>query len=574
MSGPFGGNVAGSRTLKYGPDAMAQRNLADDSSDDEAQARPPGPHIGLTTPLTVHVQPPQEAGGAMNLGRAGRKEIADITPVEVSSDIGLSSVGGLDDHIDKLKEMVLLPLLYPELYAKWKVPPPRGVLFHGPPGTGKTLLARALASSVSTGNRKVTFYMRKGSDVMSKWQGEAERQLRLLFEEAKKNQPSIIFFDEFDGLAPVRSSKQEQVHASIVTTLLALMDGMDNRGEIVVIGATNRPDSIDPAFRRAGRFDREFYFPLPNQAARRAIIDIHTRGWDPPLEAKVKDDLAALAKGYGGSDLRALCTEAVINAVQRTYPQIYRSEKKLVIDTNKIKVIPKDFMLAMRKILPSSERQTGPISEPLPKKVEPLLRHPFEEIVKRLEDIIPQKKKHLTALEEAEFDDPDNAAGFEFDELQRIFERGRVFRPRLLIKGMRGMGQKYLASAILNKLDNFFVRTLDLGTLYGDAGNPPEAILSNAFREARSHQPSVLFIPHINSWYNTVGPHILGTLSSFLRSLAANDAVLLLGIMECDSHDEEPDPKMMKDLFGFSSKHDYQIRKPDKVCRWHYFNIF
>ena len=507
MSGPFGGNVAGGRTLKYGPDAMAQRNLADDSSDDEAQARPPGPHIGLTTPLTVHVQPPQEAGGAMNLGRAGRKEIADITPVEVSSDIGLSSVGGLDDHIDKLKEMVLLPLMYPELYAKWKVPPPRGVLFHGPPGTGKTLLARALASSVSAGNRKVTFYMRKGADVMSKWQGEAERQLRLLFEEAKKNQPSIIFFDEFDGRAPVRSSKQEQVHASIVTTLLALMDGMDNRGEIVVIGATNRPDSIDPAFRRAGRFDREFYFPLPNQTARRAILDIHTRGWDPPLEARVKDDLAALAKGYGGSDLRALCTEAVINAVQRTYPQIYRSEKKLVIDTNKIKVIPKDFMLAMRKILPSSERQTGPTSEPLPKKVEPLLRRQFHEIVQRLEDIVPQKKKHLTALEEAEYDDPDNAAGFEFDELQRIFERGRVFRPRLLIKGVRGLGQKYLASAILNELDNFFVRTLDLGTLYGDAGNPPEAILSNAFREARSHQPSVLFIPHINSWYNTVGPH-------------------------------------------------------------------
>jgi SpoVK/Ycf46/Vps4 family AAA+-type ATPase len=128
-----------------------------------------------------------------------REGLADISPLGLPSDLGFDSVGGLDDHINKLKEMVLLPLLYPELYAKWKVPPPRGVLFHGPPGTGKTLVARALASSVLVGDKKVTFYMRKGSDVMSKWVGEAERQLRLLFEEAKKNQPSIIFFDEFDG---------------------------------------------------------------------------------------------------------------------------------------------------------------------------------------------------------------------------------------------------------------------------------------------------------------------------------------------------------------------------------------
>lgn len=146
--------------------------------------------------------------------------------------------------------------------------------------------------------------MRKGADCLSKWVGEAERQLRLLFEEAKNVQPSIIFFDEIDGLAPVRSSKQEQIHASIVSTLLALMDGMDGRGQVVVIGATNRPDAIDPALRRPGRFDREFYFPLPNREARLSIINIHTRGWDPPLEDSFKDELAAITKGYGGADLR------------------------------------------------------------------------------------------------------------------------------------------------------------------------------------------------------------------------------------------------------------------------------
>src|SRR6201999_4262583 len=228
------------------------------------------------------------------------------------------------------------------------------------------------------------------------------------------------------------------------------MDGMDSRGQIVVIGATNRPDSIDPAFRRPGRFDREFYFPLPNKDARRAIIDIHTRGWDPPLEVQFKNDLAELTKGYGGSDIRALCTEAVINAVQRTYPQIYRSDKKLQVDTSSILVKPKDFMLSLRKMVPSSERQSGPIADPLPKKIEPLLRSQFEEIGSRLEDAIPQKRKQLTALEEAEYDDPDDPAGFEHEELLRAFERGRVFRPRLLIRGVRGMGQKYLASAILH----------------------------------------------------------------------------------------------------------------------------
>jgi ATPase family AAA domain-containing protein 2 len=344
------------------------------------------------------------------------------------------------------------------------------------------------------------------------------------------------------------------------------MDGMDSRGQIVVIGATNRPDSIDPAFRRPGRFDREFYFPLPSKEARRAIIDIHTRGWEPPVDASLKDNLAELTKGYGGSDIRALCTEAVINSVQRTYPQIYRSDQKLEVDTKSIQVKAKDFMLSLRKMVPSSERQSGTIADPLPKKIEPLLHNTFEEICNRLDDIIPQKRKQLTALEEAEFDDPDDASGLEHEEVLRAFERGRIFRPRLLIKGTRGMGQKYLSSAILHKLETFYVRSLDLATLYGDPANPPEAIISSAFREVRSHQPSIIFIPQINSWYQTVGQSVLQTFSSLIRTLAANDAVLLLGVMETESKDEVPDPRMLKDLFGFSTKHEYLIENPNEVC--------
>ena len=166
--------------------------------------------------------------------------------------VDFDAIGGLGPVIHSLKEMISLPLLYPELYDRFSISPPRGVLFYGPPGTGKTLVAKALAASCSQGDQRVAFFMRNGADCLSKWVGEAERQLRVTFEQAYLHQPSIIFFDEIDGLAPVRSSKQDQIHSSVVSTLLGLMDGLASRGKVVVIGATNRIDSIDPALRRPG----------------------------------------------------------------------------------------------------------------------------------------------------------------------------------------------------------------------------------------------------------------------------------------------------------------------------------
>lgn len=224
----------------------------------------------------------------------------------------------------------------------------------------------------------------------------------------------------------MRSSKQEQIHASIVATLLALMDGMDGRGQVIVIGATNRPDSVDPALRRPGRFDREFYFPLPDVKARRAIIDIHTKGWDPPLQPTFKDQLAELTKGYGGADLRALCTEAALNAVQGTYPQIYSSDRKLLIEPSTIKVLAKDFMISVNKMIPSSERSNTSGASPLSKSIEPLLRSSFAQITKILDEIIPQTKR-LTALEEAQFDDRDDEKGFERETMQR----GKLIKPKV-----------------------------------------------------------------------------------------------------------------------------------------------
>ncbi|KAF9894219.1 hypothetical protein FE257_007721 [Aspergillus nanangensis] len=575
--GPFGGGGP-SAILSHPGAPGATGGVDSDSSDDEGMQQPKGPAVGSAFGPSGALMNTQThaadtahglSGTPANFGKVKDKQtLADADPLGVDTTVDFSSVGGLQNHIDQLKEMVSLPLLYPEIFQRFHIVPPRGVLFHGPPGTGKTLLARALANSVSSEGRKVTFYMRKGADALSKWVGEAERQLRLLFDEARKTQPSIIFFDEIDGLAPVRSSKQEQIHASIVSTLLALMDGMDGRGQVIVIGATNRPDSIDPALRRPGRFDREFYFPLPNTEGRRAILDIHTKGWDPPLPMPIKDELAEITKGYGGADLRALCTEAALNAVQRRYPQIYKSDKKLLIDPKTIEVFPKDFMLAIKKMVPSSERSTSSGPSPLPKEVEPLLRHPFAELQGLLAEILPQRKR-LTALEEAQFEDPAESASFRREQMQQEFDRSRVFRPRMLLRGPLGMGQQYLAGALLHHFEGLHVQAFDLPTLLSDSTRSPEAAVIQLFAEVKRHRPSVIYIPNLQTWTDTIGQTVISTFVGLLRSIPPTDPVLLLGVQE--STGEETDVALTRNLFGFSKKNFYELSAPDNRARREYF---
>ena len=581
--GPFGG-AGGPAPVFGGPAGTnAIGGVDSDSSDDETmqRPRPVGGTVGMTptTAAPPTLFPPAQTHGAdplqgpsgtpANLGRVKDKQaLADADPLGVDQNVSFDKVGGLEGHINSLKEMVALPLLYPEIFTRFHIVPPRGVLFHGPPGTGKTLLARALASSVSSQGRKVTFYMRKGADALSKWVGEAERQLRLLFEEARKNQPSIIFFDEIDGLAPVRSSKQEQIHASIVSTLLALMDGMDGRGQVIVIGATNRPDSVDPALRRPGRFDREFYFALPNTEARRAIINIHTQGWDPPLPEPIKDELAKVTKGYGGADLRALCTEAALNAVQRRYPQIYSADEKLLIDPKKIEVTPRDFMMSVKKLVPSSERSASSGAAPLPSSIEPLLRNSLTEITTLLEDILPRQKQ-LTALEEAKFEQPSDAIGFRQEKMQQNFELSRVFRPRLVVSGPQGFGQQYLAGAILHHFEGLHVQAFDLPTLLSDSTRSPEAAIVQLFSEAKTRKPSVIYIPNVQSWYSVVGETVRSTFLGMLRSLSPSDMILVLGVLEADGSQAESE--IVRDLFGYSKRNQYNIQQPGKEARREFF---
>lgn len=577
--GPFGGNdvttIFGQNTNFFGntngPATTLNKNnpnnrliLDSDSSDDEILPLGATPKPKSENPLKKKKKKP---------------EIADLDPLGVDMNISFDEVGGLDNYIDQLKEMVTLPLLYPELYQNFDIMPPRGVLFHGPPGTGKTLMARALAASCSSDSRKITFFMRKGADILSKWVGEAERQLRLLFEEAKKQQPSIIFFDEIDGLAPVRSSKQEQIHASIVSTMLALMDGMDNRGQVIVIGATNRPDAVDPALRRPGRFDREFYFPLPDEKARATILKIQTKKWTPQLPDTLVTGLAKLTKGYGGADLRALCTEAALSSIQRKYPQIYRSNDKLSVDATKIRVNHKDFMLALKKIVPSSARQTGSVVEPLPKSVAPLLNRQFNNIRIALDSILSDDKtssmdkstiiQHYIDYEDSDSDiDTSTVGGLDkYDILNQIRE-SQVCNPRMLITGSQGNGQQYIGAALLNHLEHYNVQKLDLGSLVAESNRSLDAAIVQGFVEARKRQPSIIFIPNIDIWARSVPQSVLSTLATLIRSLKSKEKILLLGIADSPS-----DELNFDDYLSQLSFHNniFNIENPQKDERTEYF---
>lgn len=318
----------------------------------------------------------KDIGSTLNNRLLSGSSLADIEPMSVDESVGFDHVGGHEKHIIALKESILLPLMYPEVFSLFDIDPPRGILFSGPPGTGKTLLARALANECSRftsreennsnqdipPRRPIAFFMRKGADCLSKWVGESERQLRLLFDQAYRMRPSIIFFDEIDGLAPVRSSKQDQIHSSIVSTLLSLMDGLDARAEVVIIGATNRPDAIDPALRRPGRFDREFAFGLPCESVRLQILKVHTSKWDPKPDVNLLNQIAKVTGNFSGADLKAVVTEACLFCLRRQYPQVYHSRVKLHLDPKYLLVEREDWMNALQSIRPSNCRSDADAS--------------------------------------------------------------------------------------------------------------------------------------------------------------------------------------------------------------------
>ncbi len=261
-------------------------------------------------------------------------------------------VGGLGHEVKAMREIVELPLKHPELFSRLGVEPHSGILLYGPPGCGKTLIAKVLASE-----SEANMFLINGPEIMNKYYGETEAKLREMFKEAKDNSPSIIFIDEIDAIAPKREEAYGDVEKRVVAQLLALMDGLTDRGNVMVLGATNRPDSIDPALRRPGRFDREFEISVPNEDGRLEILLIHTRGMPLADDIDLKD-LASELHGYTGADIKSLCREAAMKSIRRYLPQIDLESEKIpseVLQSMQIKLI--DFYDAMHEVVPTAMRE-------------------------------------------------------------------------------------------------------------------------------------------------------------------------------------------------------------------------
>ncbi|XP_070777290.1 ATPase family AAA domain-containing protein 2-like isoform X2 [Enoplosus armatus] len=580
--GASGPNTTRRGAFRQTKNAWSHQSDEDNDSDDEVQNTEKAP--GSRQPLGLL----RTRRDKMNAG-AG---LADIDPITIDQSVGFDSIGGLSGHISALKEMVVFPLLYPEVFDNFKIQPPRGCLFYGPPGTGKTLVARALANECSHGNRQVAFFMRKGADCLSKWVGESERQLRLLFEQAYQMRPSIIFFDEIDGLAPVRSSRQDQIHSSIVSTLLALMDGLDSRGEVVVIGATNRLDSIDPALRRPGRFDREFLFGLPDRESRKEILKIHTRQWKPPPSEDFLDELAERCVGYCGADIRAVCTEAALCALRRRYPQIYGTSQKLLLDVSSIAVSSCDFVAAMRKMSPASHRLAASPAKPLSHVVHPLLGAALRDVLEALQRLFPHAEQGMKRKREPDLtsgvlddglmcgvDEGSSTSSISTPSTSRSrnflhFARSAVkhptsHRPRMLLAGRPGAGQtSHLAPAVLHALERFTVHSLDSAVLFGVSSTSPEEACAQLFCEAKRTSPSILYIPHIQQWWDTTGPALKASFFSLLGSIPSFSPILLLAT--CSVPHQQLDPEIQS-LFREEYGEVYTISVPTRQERTDFF---
>ncbi|NWV61547.1 ATAD2 protein, partial [Malurus elegans] len=544
--------------------------------------------------------------------------LAGVEQMPMDGSVHFDGVGGLSDHISSLKEMVIFPLLYPEIFERLKIEPPRGCLFYGPPGTGKTLLARALANECSQGDMKVSFFMRKGAECLNKWIGESERQLRLLFEQAYQMRPSIIFFDEIDALAPVRSNKQDQIHSSIVGTLLALMDGLASRGEVVVIGATNRLDSIDPALRRPGRFEREFRFSLPNKEARKEILKIHTRDWNPKPSDNLLEELAEECVGYCGADIKALCAETGLCALRHRYPQLYESRERLQINMDSIKIKANDFSMAMQKTVPASQRAAPSPGRALSAISKPLLENSLERILQTLQRVFPHAElalkkdqqqgitststfnKLLFSLntisgnyviysdEESSSISEENPAHktpdhkkTEFSTFSRyVFlnllsscccrnprDQPTSYRPRFILIEEPGSGQASdLAAAIIHSLEKFPIYTLDTPTLF--ASISPDETCVQLMREAQRTAPSIIYVPQIPSWWETVGPTVRSVFTTLLQNIPRFTPVLLLATSNAQLRDL---PEEIKALFNNEYEEVFRIPRPTCAERRQFF---
>ncbi len=290
--------------------------------------------------------------GVVKIDRTTNLNISTETSVDRKVRVTYEEVGGLRREVKAMREIVELPLKHPELFARLGIEPHSGILLYGPPGCGKTLLAKVMASE-----SEANMFPINGPEIMNKYYGETEAKLREIFKEAKDNSPSIIFIDEIDAIAPKREEAYGDVEKRVVAQLLALMDGLNDRGNVIVLGATNRPDSVDPALRRPGRFDREFEISVPNEDGRLEILEIHTRGMPISDDIDLKD-LSSELHGYTGADIKSLCREAALKSIRRYLPEIDLETEEIpseVLQSMQIKLI--DFYDAMHEVVPTAMRE-------------------------------------------------------------------------------------------------------------------------------------------------------------------------------------------------------------------------
>lgn len=387
--------------------------------------------------------------------------------------ISYEDIGGLKEEIQQVREMIELPLKHPEIFERLGVTPPKGVLLTGPPGCGKTLLAKAVANE-----SQANFYYIAGPEVMSKWYGESEKRLREIFEEASKNAPSIIFIDEIDSIAPKREEVTGEVERRVVAQLLTLMDGLESRGNVVVIAATNRPNAIDEALRRPGRFDREITINVPDTEGRKEILQIHTRGM--PLAKDVNiEKLAEMTLAYTGADLSALAKEAAMKALQEYMPEFKKYEGKIPIEVlTKIEVKMKHFIDAFRKIEPSAMREVL-ITKPNVKWSD----------IGGLKEV---KQKLIEAIEWP-LKDPES------------FKKIGIKPPKgILLYGPSGCGKTLLAKAIANESEANFISVKGPELISKWVGES-EKHIRELFKKARQVSPSIVFFDEFDAISQTRG---------------------------------------------------------------------
>ena len=376
-------------------------------------------------------------------------------------------IGGLTDEIKKVREMIELPLRHPEIFEKLGIEAPKGVLLYGPPGTGKTLLAKAVANE-----SQAHFISISGPEIMSKFYGESEARLREIFKEAREKAPSIIFVDEIDSIAPKREEVTGEVERRVVSQMLSLMDGLEARGKVIVIAATNRPNAIDPALRRPGRFDREIEIKVPDKKGRKDILAIHSRNM--PLSDDVNvEKISSVSHGYVGADLEYLCKEAAMKCLRRLLPELNMEEEKLPPETlDKLIVNNDDFQKALIEVTPSGMREVF-IEDPDVKWAD---IGGLEEVKRELQEAVEWPMKYPGL----------------YDKLGHKMPRG------ILLHGPSGTGKTLLAKAVATESEANFVSVRGPELLSKWVGESERGI-REIFRRARQASPCVIFFDEIDS---------------------------------------------------------------------------